>query len=156
MPGVSAPSQSISIFEKDRGYGLSAAAQYAPLWPLAVYFIAVVLLVGAMLVLSHVLGERRRERLTSVPYESGVVATGSARLHFDVKFYMVAMFFVIFDMEAVFVFAWAVSAREAGWAGYIEMIIFIGILLAALFYLWKLGALEWGTSMKIRRKTEPL
>lgn len=109
-----------------------------------------------MLAVSHALGERRRDRLTSVPYESGVIATGSARLHFDVKFYMVAMFFVIFDMEAVFVFAWAVSAHEVGWAGYIEMLIFISILLAALFYLWRLGALEWGTSMKIRKRSEPL
>jgi NADH-quinone oxidoreductase subunit A len=61
------------------------------------------------------------------------------------KFYLVAMFFVIFDLEAVFVIAWALAARPLGWAGYIEILIFIGVLMAALVYLWRLGALDWGT-----------
>lgn len=127
----------------------AALPQDAALWPLAVYFAAVVLIVSAILVLSHVLGERHRERATGEPYESGIVSTGTARVRFDVKFYLIAMFFVIFDLEAVFIFAWAVSVREAGWPGYVEMLIFIGVLFAALVYLWRLGALEWGKA-KIR------
>ncbi|HYA88131.1 MAG TPA: NADH-quinone oxidoreductase subunit A [Nitrospirota bacterium] len=122
------------------------------LWPLGVYFAAVVLIVISMLALSYVLGERHREKQTNEPYESGIVSTGTARVRFDVKFYLTAMFFVIFDLEAVFIFAWAVSIRESGWPGYAEMLIFIGILAAALVYIWKLGALEWGSFIKTSSK----
>jgi NADH-quinone oxidoreductase subunit A len=114
-------------------------------WPLAVYFATVVIIVAGMLTLSYLLGEKHRQRTTGEPYESGMPPTGSARLRFDVKFYLVATFFVIFDLEAVFLFAWAVAARELGWAGYVEVAIFIGVLLAALVYLWRIGALEWGS-----------
>jgi NADH-quinone oxidoreductase subunit A len=120
------------------------------LWVMAVYFFAVVALVTFMLLLSFVLGERHRGGATGEPYESGILSTGTARMRFDVKFYLVAVFFVVFDLEAVFIFAWAVSIRELKWAGYIEMLIFIGVLVAALVYLWRLGALEWGTK-KISR-----
>jgi len=118
------------------------------LWPLIVYFLSVVGLVATMIALSYVLGERHREKQTNEPYESGIASTGTARVRFDVKFYLIAMFFVIFDLEAVFVFAWAVSIRETGWTGYAEMLVFIGILVAALVYVWKLGALEWGAFIK--------
>ncbi len=128
--------------------------QDAPLWPLAVYFAAVIAIVVVMLVLSYVLGQRHREHATGEPYESGIAATGTARVRFDVKFYLTAMFFVIFDLEAVFIFAWAVSLRETGWPGYIEMLIFIGVLMAALAYLWRLGALEWGRSDKASSKSK--
>jgi NADH-quinone oxidoreductase subunit A len=112
---------------------------------MAVYFFAVVALVTFMILLSFVLGERHRERATGEPYESGILSTGTARMRFDVKFYLVAVFFVVFDLEAVFIFAWAVSIRELKWAGYVEILIFIGVLMAALIYLWRLGALEWRT-----------
>ncbi|RJQ20557.1 MAG: NADH-quinone oxidoreductase subunit A [Nitrospiraceae bacterium] len=101
-----------------------------------------------MLFTSYFLGQRHKERATGVPYESGIASTGTARMRFDVKFYLVAMFFVIFDIEAVFIFAWAVSVRELQWAGYIEMLVFVGVLTAALIYLWRLGALEWGSQKK--------
>ena len=120
------------------------------LWPLVVYAGAAVALVVFMLSFSYVLGQRHRDRATGEPYESGITSTGTARIRFDVKFYLIAMFFVIFDVETVFIFAWAVALREAGWAGYIEILVFIGILIAALVYLWRLGALEWGT--KIRKQ----
>jgi NADH-quinone oxidoreductase subunit A len=117
----------------------------AALWPLGLYFFAVVALVAVMISLSYVLGERHRERQTNEPYESGIVSTGTARVRFDIKFYLIAMFFVIFDLEAVFIFAWAVSIKENGWQGYGEMMVFIGILTATLIYLWRIGALEWGS-----------
>jgi NADH-quinone oxidoreductase subunit A len=116
----------------------------APLWPLAVYGLLVLLLVTGMIGLSALLGQRHRERATGEPYESGIVSTGSARVRLSVSFYLVAMFFVIFDLEAVYLFAWAVAARELGWAGYAEVLVFVGILLAALAYLWRRGALDWG------------
>lgn len=115
------------------------------LWPIGVYFIAVVVLLAGMLSISWVLGERHKERATDEPFESGMPITGTARQRLTAKFYLVAMFFVIFDLEAVFIIAWALAARPLGWAGYIEILIFIGVLLAALVYLWRLGALDWGT-----------
>lgn len=130
----------------------------APLWPLAVYFIAVVFLVTTIIVVSYLLGQRHREPATIEAYESGFPPTGSARLRFPIDFYLVAMFFVIFDVESIFLFAWAIAWRGLGWAGYIEVLIFIGILLAALVYLWRVGALDWGTvryQKKVRRRKDP-
>jgi NADH-quinone oxidoreductase subunit A len=121
-------------------------SQTETLWTLGIYFAAVLLLVAAMLAISHVLGERHNEHATGAPYESGILSEGSARVRLSAKFYLVAMFFVIFDLEAVFIFAWAVAARELGWAGYSEILVFIAILVAALAYLWRLGALDWGPS----------
>jgi NADH-quinone oxidoreductase subunit A len=113
------------------------------LWPLAVYAVIVGMLVVAMLGLSYVLGQRHQDRATGSPYESGILSEGSARVRFPAKFYLVAMFFVIFDLEAVFIFAWAIAVREAGWTGYAEVSLFIMVLLATLAYLWRAGALDW-------------
>ena len=112
-------------------------------WPLAVYIVLVGMLVMAMLSMSFVLGERHHDRATGSPYESGILSEGSARVRFSAKFYLIAMFFVVFDLEAVFLFAWAVAVRETGWAGYAEALLFIMILLATLAYLWRVGALDW-------------
>jgi NADH-quinone oxidoreductase subunit A len=114
------------------------------LWPLLLYFGLVIIVVGGMLAISYVLGERHREKATGEPYESGIVSTGSARLRFDVKFYLTAMFFVIFDLEAAFLFAWVIAFRQLGWSGYAEAVVFVVILLVALIYLWRTGALDWG------------
>jgi NADH-quinone oxidoreductase subunit A len=121
------------------------------LWTLGVYFIAVLLLVAAMLAVSYVLGERHNEHATGQPYESGILSEGSARVHVSAKFYLVAMFFVVFDLEAVFIFAWAIAARELSWAGYREILAFVAILLAALAYLWRLGALDWSPDRRTIR-----
>jgi NADH-quinone oxidoreductase subunit A len=131
--------------------------QATTLWPLAVYAGAVIVLVASMLALSHVLGQRHQGTATGEPYESGIVSTDSARVRLSPEFYLVAMFFVIFDLEAVFIVAWAVAFREVGWGGYAEVVVFVGVLLAALAYLWRQGALDWGTAARImprRRDTE--
>jgi NADH-quinone oxidoreductase subunit A len=117
--------------------------QIVGFWPLGAYFILVVILLAVMLFLSYALGERHKEQATDEPYEAGSPIIGTARQRLTAKFYMVAMFFVIFDLEAVFIVAWALTARSLGWAGYIEILIFIGVLVAALVYLWRLGALDW-------------
>jgi len=122
-----------------------------PLWPFVVYAIAVVALVAAVIAVSYVLGQRHRERTTTRPYESGSPLTGSARLRISISFYLVAMFFVVFDVESIYIFAWAIAWRELGWTGYVEVLIFIGILLAALVYLWRLGALDWGTTARRKK-----
>lgn len=121
----------------------SAVAGTTELWPLLIFFFAVMGLVSIMLLLSHFLGQRRHTRATDEPFESGIVSVGSARYHVTIPFYLVAILFVIFDLEAVFLFAWAISLRESGWPGFIEVIIFIAILIAALIYLWRIGALDW-------------
>ena len=112
-------------------------------WPLAVYSAAVFLIVVVMLSLSWVLGQRHREPATNSQYESGIVSQGSAHARLSVKFFLVAAFFVVFDLEAIFLFLWAVAGRELGLPGYIEALIFSGILLAALVYLLRTGALDW-------------
>jgi NADH-quinone oxidoreductase subunit A len=110
-----------------------------------VYFAAVILLVAGMLALSYLLGQRHQAKAKGEPYESGIVSTGSARLRFPAQFYLVAMLFVVFDLEAVFIFAWAIAFRELGWGGYIGALLFIGVLFAALIYAWRLGILDWGS-----------
>jgi NADH-quinone oxidoreductase subunit A len=114
------------------------------IWFLVVYFIAVLALVGGMIGGSFVLGQRHMARATIQPFESGMLPVEDARMLFPIQFYLVAMFFVIFDLESVFIYAWAIAARVAGWNGYFSILAFIGVLLAALVYLWRIGALDWG------------
>src|SRR6478752_4851476 len=114
------------------------------MWPFVVYCAAVIVLVGAMVMISYALGQRHTSKATIQPFESGIVTVGYARFRLPVKFYLVAMFFVIFDLETVFIFAWAIAFRDVGWIGYIDILVFVGVLVAALVYLWRLGALNWG------------
>jgi len=104
-------------------------------WPFLIYALAVIILVSIMISLSWVLGE---------PYESGIPPTGDARLRFSSHFYLIAIFFVIFDLDAVFIMAWAISFREVGVAGYIGILVFIGILLSVLIYEIGIKALDFG------------
>ena len=122
------------------------------LWPLVVYFMAVVVLVLAILVLSSLTGQKSPNRpraATGEPFESGVLPLGSSQTTISVEFYLVAMFFVIFDLETVFIFAWAVAFFELGLFGYLAAAVFVLILTIALIYEWKSGALDWG--VKTRR-----
>lgn len=120
-------------------------------YSLLIYASVVVILVVLLTGISYFLGQRHRSGKDSdAPFESGIVSIGEARLRFPVAFYLVAMFFVIFDVEAVYLFAWAVAAREAGWNGFVEALIFIIVLLAALAYLWRMGALDWGAATLAR------
>jgi NADH-quinone oxidoreductase subunit A len=113
------------------------------MWPLLLYFVIVLLLVGGMLAVSYVLGQRHSGRATGAPYEAGIVSEGSARVRQTARFYLIAMFFVVFDLEAVFLFSWAPAARKLGWIGFWEALIFTVVLLAALVYLGRIGALKW-------------
>ncbi|MGH9392892.1 MAG: NADH-quinone oxidoreductase subunit A [Terriglobales bacterium] len=114
------------------------------LWPLIVYFVLVLLLVLAMLGLSALLGERHRQPETALPYEGGVASQGSSQVRLSARFYLVAMFFVVFDLESVFIYSWALVARTAGWRAYAEIAGFIGVLLLTLLYLARVRALDWG------------
>lgn len=127
-----------------------AVEQTVDFLPFVVYVVAVLVVVGGMLGISAVLGQKHSERATGEPYESGIVSTGSARVRLSVRFYLVAMLFVIFDLEVVFIIGWAIALREVGWAGYIGVVLFIGILVAALVYEWRTGALDWGSKPRRR------
>lgn len=118
------------------------------IWPLLVYGGLVILLVTFMIGLSYFLGQKHEDKETNEPFESGVKETDSARLRFPIHYYIVAMFFVIFDLEAVFIITWAIALKEVGWAGYAAVTIFIMILIAVLIYEWRIGALDFGASGK--------
>src|ERR1700733_2559934 len=120
------------------------SATHPLLWPFLVYGLAVVSLVSGILFLSYFLGERHKEHATDEAYESGILATGTARLRFPIHFYIIALFFVIFDVEAAFIFSWAIAIRAAGWAGYWVILAFMGVSSTLLVYLWRIGALDFG------------
>jgi len=117
-------------------------------WPFLLYAAAVILLVAGMLFVSYLLGEKHKEEATDKSYESGIAATGSSRLRFPVHFYVIAMFFVIFDLETAFIISWAISIRETGWTGYLAVLIFSAVLVVVLVYEWKTGALDFGPNGK--------
>lgn len=119
-------------------------------WAFAAYLLVIGFLLAFMLGVPVWLGGRDWGRAKNDPFESGIVSVGSARLRLSAKFYLVAMFFVIFDVEALFLYAWAIALRESGWAGFIEAVIFITVLLAGLVYLWRLGALDWAPESRKR------
>lgn len=114
------------------------------------YAAIVFAVVGVMLGLSYVLGQRQQRRLRDLPFESGIISVGDARFRVSVHFYLPAILFIIFDLEVVFLITWALVVRDAGWAGFIEISVFIAILGVALLYLWRSGALDWRTQTQRR------
>jgi len=96
-----------------------------------------------MLGLSYLLGKKVRDRVKDLPYESGIIPTGDARQRFSVKFYLVGMLFIVFDIEAIFLYPWAVVYRELKMFAFVEMLVFIILILCGFFFIWKKGALDW-------------
>ena len=119
------------------------------IWPLALYAAIIVGLMLLVLGLSSLLGPRHRARRRDLPYESGMPPTKQQTLRFPVHFYLIALAFLVFDLEAAFLFAWVAAARDVGWTGYIEALVFVVILLAGLVYLWAKGAFEWGRASEL-------
>ena len=111
--------------------------------PLLIFALLVLGLVGALVTLSFVLGPAKPTRKKYAPYESGIIPDTPAVRRLSVRFYLTAMLFIIFDVEAVFFYPWAVLLRQLRWFGLIEMLIFMGVLLIALAYIWKNGGLDW-------------
>jgi NADH-quinone oxidoreductase subunit A len=120
----------------------------APIWPLFLYGLIVLSLVGIMIGLSYFLGQRHKEHATDDPYEGGILSHGSARIRFSSQFYLIAMLFVIFDVETIFIFSWAIAFRELGWYGYAGVLVFIILLVVVLIYEWRVGALDFGPDGK--------
>ncbi|HDC4321391.1 NADH-quinone oxidoreductase subunit A [Aeromonas hydrophila] len=124
-------------------------------WAFAVYVVGAICICLTMIGLAALLGGRAYGRAKNKPFESGVDSVGNARLRFSAKFYLVAMFFVIFDVEALYLFAWSVSVRESSWVGFIEATIFISLLLVGLVYLWRIGALDWAPKKRVLTDKKP-
>ena len=126
-----------------------SGSETTELLPFIVYFGAVIALVLTMLGLSWLLGQRRSNKATNMPFESGVVSVGTPQIQMSVEFYLIAIFFVIFDLETVFIFAWAIAFFELGWEGYVAIMVFIAVLTVALIYEWRSGALDWGKKTRV-------
>jgi NADH-quinone oxidoreductase subunit A len=112
--------------------------------PLLIHMIVVGIVACGMVLLSWLIGWRRPTRAKMAPYECGMAPIGDARERFSVKFYLVAMLFILFDVEAVFLYPWAVILRDLKMFGFWEMLVYIGIVLVGFFYIWKKGVLDWG------------
>jgi len=114
--------------------------------PLLLHFVIAFTVAGAIVTLSWLIGQRKPNRAKMSPNECGVTPVGNARERFSVKFYLVAMLFILFDVEAVFLYPWAIILRELKMFGFLEMLVYVGIVLVGLFYVWKKGVLDWGAT----------
>jgi NADH-quinone oxidoreductase subunit A len=114
------------------------------IFPLVIYGFLTMALVALLLFLASWLGEKKNGPEKLRPFESGIIPTGSARGPYPVRFYLVATFFLIFDVEVAYIFSWAVAFDRLGWSGWLQISFFIVVLLISLFYIWKKGGLEWG------------
>ena len=121
-------------------------------WPFLAFIGLILVMVAVITAASFILGQRHQAPMTGEPYESGIAAAALPPGGLPLEFYRIAVFFVVFDVEAVFIYAWAVSLREAGWSGYVVMLFFVGVLLAALIYLWRLGSLDWRATSRRSRQ----
>jgi NADH-quinone oxidoreductase subunit A len=130
---------------------VTATLSAVAVWPAALYAVLVLVVAVLILTLSWLLGERQSHGSDSERYESGIKPAGPLPRRLSVEFYQIALFFVIFDLEAVFIFAWAVNARKLGWLGYFELLVFVLLLFAGLVYLWRVGALDWGPAGRRRQ-----
>lgn len=128
---------------------------YAETWfPVLVQIVIAMAVAGAMIGFSALLGRRVRDPVKSMPYESGVLPVGNARERLSVKFYLVAMVFILFDIEAIFLYPWAVVYRELKLFAFFEMLLFILLVLCGFFYIWKKGVLDWSSAEQRRHHRE--
>ena len=112
-------------------------------FPILVQVAIAGILAAALIAISYIFGKKVRNRVKDMPYESGIVPTGDARQRFSVKFYLVAMLFILFDIEAIFLYPWVVVYRELKMFAFVEMLIFVVLILSGFLYIWKKGALDW-------------
>jgi NADH-quinone oxidoreductase subunit A len=111
--------------------------------PILIFMLVAIGLVAVIVVLSELLGKKKHFPAKDMPYECGMDPIGDARSRYTVRFYVIAMFFIVFDIEAIFLYPWAVVFKSLGWFGFVEMLVFIGIIAVGLVYVWGKGALEW-------------
>lgn len=121
--------------------------------PLLIHLLFAFGLAGVIVILSQIVGRHRYSRAKFQPYECGMAPTGDARERFSVKFYMVAMLFILFDVEAVFLYPWAILLRKLKMFGFWEMLVYMLVILVGLFYIWKKGVLDWAGSREVKAGT---
>ncbi len=121
-------------------------------FPVLLQALIAMALAAGLLTVSYIFGKRVRNRVKDMPYESGITPTGDARERFSVKFYLVAMLFILFDIEAIFLYPWVVVYRELKMFAFVEMLVFVVLILSGFFYIWKKGALDWSGSHRAPRK----
>lgn len=121
-------------------------------FPVLVQFLIALALAGGLIGASFLLGKRVRGAVKESPYECGIAPTGSARERFSVKFYLVGIVFILFDIEAIFLYPWAVIFRSLRLFAFFEMLLFVVLVLAGFFYVWRKGALDW----TVIREPQPL
>src|SRR6516164_6380890 len=112
-------------------------------FPVLLQALIAMALAAGLLTVSYLLGKRVRNRVKDTPYESGITPTGDARERFSVKFYLVGMLFILFDIEVIFLYPWVVVYRELKMLAFVEMLVFVVLILSGFFYIWKKGALDW-------------
>jgi NADH-quinone oxidoreductase subunit A len=131
-------------------------------FPVLVQTILALVIAVALVALSFALGKRVKNKIKDTPYECGIAPTGDARQRFSVKFYMVAMLFILFDIEAIFLYPWAVVYKQLKMFGFIEMLTFVVLILVGFFYIWQKGVLDWAhneepaPAMSVRLNLTPL
>ncbi|MBZ5582948.1 MAG: NADH-quinone oxidoreductase subunit A [Acidobacteriia bacterium] len=121
-------------------------------FPVLLQALIAMALAAGLLGASYIFGKRVRNRIKDMPYESGIAPTGDARERFSVKFYLVGMLFILFDIEAIFLYPWVVVYRELKMFAFVEMLVFVVLILSGFFYIWKKGALDWSASDRAGRE----
>src|ERR1700732_3958379 len=121
-------------------------------FPVLIQALVAMALAAGLLTVSYLLGKRVKNKVKDMPYESGIVPTGDARQRFSVKFYLVGMLFILFDIEAIFLYPWVVVYRDLRMFGFFEMLVFVILILSGFFYIWKKGALDWTETGRSGRK----
>jgi NADH-quinone oxidoreductase subunit A len=111
--------------------------------PILILLVVSTMMAAVVIVLGTIIGPRHPTPRKLQPYESGMMPIGPAQRRFPIKFYLIAVMFILFDVEIIFLYPWAVVFRQLGWFGFIEMLVFVGILLVGYVYAWRQGALEW-------------
>ncbi len=112
-------------------------------FPVLLQVVIAMTIAAGMLGASYLLGKRVRNSVKDMPYESGIIPVGDARQRFSVRFYLVGMVFILFDIEAIFLYPWAVVFRELKMFAFVEMLVFVVLIVAGFFFIWKKGALDW-------------
>jgi NADH-quinone oxidoreductase subunit A len=124
-------------------------------FPVLVQIALAVIIAAALIGLSFFLGKKVKDVVKDTPYECGIAPTGSARERFSVKFYLVAIVFILFDIEAIFLYPWAVVYRELKLFAFVEMLLFVILIMSGFFYIWKKGALDWSADVPEPKKELP-
>ncbi len=121
-------------------------------FPVLVQTVLALVIACALVTLSYVIGHKVKNRVKDMPYECGISPTGDAQQRFSVKFYLVAMLFILFDIEAIFLYPWAVVYKQLKMFAFLEMLLFVAFILAGFFFIWKKGVLDWAETDRLAAK----